>query len=75
MLQKPRPVVPTLQDADVARNSSDVDVDQQLLGSSGGGESLPHVPLPEAHRAGYAGKEFTRPRDAEEAMVVVFRLE
>jgi len=44
--QKPRPAVPTLRDAEAARNTSDVDVDQQLLIESAGGDSLPNVPLP-----------------------------
>jgi hypothetical protein len=49
--QKPRPVVPTLQEAESAGNSSDVNVDvnidQQLLIESAGGDSLPDVPHPE----------------------------
>jgi len=44
--QKPRPAAPTLQEAEAAGNTSDVDVDQQLLGESAGGNSLPDVPLP-----------------------------
>jgi len=43
--QKPRPAAPTRQEADAAGNTSDVDVDQQLLGESAGGDSLPDVPL------------------------------
>ena len=46
-LEKPRPVVPTLQEAETAKNSSDADVDQQLLIKSAGGSSLPDVPLPD----------------------------
>ena len=45
--QKPRPAVPTLREAQAAGNTSDVDVDQQLLGESPGGDSLPDVPLPD----------------------------
>jgi hypothetical protein len=62
----------------------DVDVDQQLLIESAGGDSLPNVPLskvplpnvplPEAHADGSVGEESTSPRVAEEAMFVAFRL-
>jgi len=44
---KPRPAEKTLQDAEAAGNTSDVDVEQQLLGESAGGDSLPNVPLPD----------------------------
>jgi len=37
--------VPTLQVAEAARNISDVDVDQQLLIGSAGGDRLPSVPI------------------------------
>jgi hypothetical protein len=47
-LQKARPAVPTLRQAEAARNTSDVDVDQQLLDNSAGGNSLPNVPLSDA---------------------------
>jgi len=47
--QKRCPAVPTLREAEVARNTSDVDVDQQLLIESAGGDSLPDVPLPNVH--------------------------
>jgi len=47
MLQKPRLAVPTRREADAARNTSDVDVDQQLLIESTGGDSLPDVPVPD----------------------------
>jgi len=62
MPQKPRPAVPTLREAEAARNASDVDVDQQLLGESAGGDSLPDVPhpdapLPEARPDGSVGEE------------------
>ena len=43
--QKPQPVVPKLQEAEAARNTSDVDVNQQLLIESAGGDSLSDVPL------------------------------
>jgi hypothetical protein len=38
--------VPTLREAEAAGNTSDVNVDQQLLIESAGGASLPDVPLP-----------------------------
>jgi len=44
---KPRPAAPTLREAEPAGNTSDVDVDHQLLGKSAGGNSLPDVPLPD----------------------------
>jgi hypothetical protein len=44
-LQKPRPVAPTQREADAARITSDVDVEQQLLSKSAGGDSLPDVPF------------------------------
>jgi hypothetical protein len=46
MPQKPRPVVPTLRDAEVAVNTLDVDVDQKLRIEWAGGTSIPDVPLP-----------------------------
>jgi len=60
--QKPRPVAPTLREAEAAGNTSDVDVDQQLLIESAGGDSLPDVPLPdvplpEARPDGSVGEE------------------
>jgi hypothetical protein len=45
--QIPRPAVPTQREDDATGNSSDVDVDQQLLIESAGGDSLPDVPLPD----------------------------
>jgi len=45
MPQKPRAAAPTLREAEAAGNTSDVDVDQQLLGGSAGGDSLLDVPL------------------------------
>ena len=47
MPQKPRPVVLTLREAEAAGNTLDVDVQQQLLGESAGGDSFPDVPLPD----------------------------
>jgi len=46
-LQKPRPAVPTLREAEAAGNTSDGDVNQQLLIESAGGDSLSDVPLPD----------------------------
>jgi len=46
-LQKPCLAVPSLQEAEEAGNTSDVDVDHQLLGISASGNSLPNVPLPD----------------------------
>jgi hypothetical protein len=49
---KPRPAAPTLREAEAAGNTSDVDVEQPLLGKSSGSDSLrdgplPYVPLPD----------------------------
>jgi hypothetical protein len=44
--EKPRPAVPTQREAEAAGNTSDVDVDQQLLIESAGGNSLPDISLP-----------------------------
>jgi len=44
--QQPRPAAQILREAEAARNTSDVEVDQQLLSESAGGHSLPNVPLP-----------------------------
>ena len=49
--------MPTLREAEAAGNSSDVDVDEQPLGESAGGDSLPHVPLPVARSDGSVGEE------------------
>jgi len=46
-LQKPRPAAPTLREAEAAGNTSDVDVEQQLLSESAGGAGLPGSPLPD----------------------------
>jgi len=45
--QKRRPAAPTLREAEAAGNTSDVDLEQQLLGESAGGDSLPDVPFPD----------------------------
>jgi len=78
-LQKPQAAVPTLREAEAAGNTSDMDVDQQLLGQSPGGDSLPDallpdiplpdiplpdVPLPGARLDGSLGEELTSPRVA-----------
>jgi hypothetical protein len=60
--QKPRPAVPTQREAEAAGNTSDVDVDQQLLIELAGGDGLPDVPLPdvplpEARPDGSVGEE------------------
>jgi len=77
--QKPRPVVPTLREAEAAGNTSDVDVNQQLLIESAGGDSLPDIPLPDiplppACPDSSVSEEWTGPRVAEEVMVVAFGL-
>ena len=45
--QKPRPAALTLREAEAAGNTLNVDVEQQLLSQSAGGDSLPNVPLPD----------------------------
>ena len=55
--QKSRQAVPSLRQAEAAGNTSDMDVDQQLVGESAGGDSLPDVPLPEAHLDGSVGEK------------------
>jgi len=45
--QKPRLAVPSVRETEAAANTANVDVDQQLLGESAGGDSLPYLPLPE----------------------------
>jgi len=47
MPQKPRPAVPSLREAEAARNTLVVDVHQKLLGDLAGGHSLPNVTLPD----------------------------
>jgi len=77
--EKPYLAVPTLQDAEAAGNTWDVDVDQQLLGESADGDSLPEVPLhdvplPEAPPDGSVGEEWTSAHASQEAMLVASRL-
>jgi len=45
--QNPRPAALTLREAEVAGNTLDVDVEQQLLGKSAGGDGIPDGPLPD----------------------------
>ena len=45
--RKPRPAAPTLRDDEAAGNTSDVDLEQQLLGELAGGYGLPDGPLPD----------------------------
>jgi len=47
MPQMNRPEVPTLGGAKAAGSMSDVDVDQQLVIESAGGDCLPDDPLPD----------------------------
>jgi hypothetical protein len=44
-VQKSRPALPSLREAQAARNSTDVDVKQHLLDGSAGGNSVSNVPL------------------------------
>jgi hypothetical protein len=87
--EKPCAAVPPLREAKAAGNTSYVDVDQQLLIESAGGDSLPDVilpdvtlpdvhlpdvPLPEAHPDGSVGEKCISSPVAEAAMVVAFGL-
>jgi hypothetical protein len=82
-------VVPTLLEAEVAGNISDVDVDQQQLIDSARGDSLPDIPLPAeplpdiplpdvplpgACPDGFVGERLTSPLVAHKAMVIKFGL-
>jgi len=81
-LQKPPPAVWTLRETEAAINSWDVAMDQQLLGESAGGDTLPDIPhhdvslidasLPVACQDGSVGEEWNSSCVAEEAMVVAF---
>ena len=77
-------MVPTLGEDEAARNTLDVDVEQQLLGESAGSDSvpdvllpdvplldvpLPNVPLTEVHADVSVGEESTSPHVAEKACV------
>jgi len=79
MLDNPPLAMPTLWGAEVARNTLDVDENQQLLGESAGGDHFPDVPLPdvpppEVGLDHSVGAEWTSPHIAEETMVVGFTL-
>jgi len=75
------PMVPTQQEAEAAGNTSDVDVDQQLLRESAVGDSVPVVPLPdvaildvhlsETRPDSSVGEDLTSPRIAEQACIQV----
>jgi hypothetical protein len=51
---KPLLAVPTLRETESAGNTSDVDVDQQLLIELAGGDSLADVPFPDVSLADVA---------------------
>jgi hypothetical protein len=72
ILQKPHPAEPTPPQAEAAGNTSAVDVDQQLLIKSAGGNCRPDVPLPVARPDGSGGVELTSSQVVEKAMVVGF---
>jgi hypothetical protein len=44
---KPRPVVATRREAVAAENTTDVDVEQQLLGELANGDGVPDGPVPD----------------------------
>jgi hypothetical protein len=72
MPQQLRLAVPSLGEHDAVGNTSDVDVDQQLVIKSAGGTSLPDVPLPEVHPDVTIGKKLTSPRIAKVGLVDAF---
>ena len=77
-LLKARREVPTLRKAEAARNTSDVEVDQQLLGLSAGCERVPYVtltnvPHPGTSPDGSVRKEGISPHVPEEEIFVAFR--
>jgi hypothetical protein len=77
--QKPRPAVPTWREAEESGNTSDEDVNLQLLIESAGGDSLPdvplpNVPLPEA-RLDIGEKDFTRRLTLREAVMSTLTLD
>jgi hypothetical protein len=47
MLHKPRPAAPTWRQAEAAGNTSDIDMEQRLLGESAAGDGHPDNPLPD----------------------------
>jgi len=73
--QIPHPAAPTLREAEASRNTSAVDVEQELLSESGCGDCLPDgalpnvplpdVPLPHTCPDSSAGEEWTTPCGAE----------
>jgi len=69
---KPRLAVHILRRSEAAGNTSDANMDEQLLGELGGGDSLPNVSLSKERPDGWVGEESTCPRISEEAIVVVF---
>jgi len=71
--------VASQQEPEPVTNTLPLDMDQQLLGKSAGGNSLPNfrlpnVPLPEGCLDGTVGHDRTSPRNAQEVMVVAFGL-
>ena len=76
MPQRPHQAVPNLRESEVAGNTSHVNVDQPLLGASGGGYScldisLPDAPFTEAYLYGFLGEIWTSPCLAEMAIAIV----
>jgi hypothetical protein len=62
MVQEPRPAMPNLREVEAARNTTNVDVNQQLLIESAGDDSLSdvqlhNVHLPQARQDGSVGEE------------------
>jgi hypothetical protein len=56
--QKARPAAPTVREAEAAGNTSDVNVEHQLLAEPAGGVSHPDVPLPDVPLPdGWVGEE------------------
>jgi len=75
----PHPAEPTLGEAKAIGNTSDVDVDQQLLSELASGNSFPDIPLTDIHLSkvyldGSVSEEGTCPHVVEEEMVVAFGL-
>ena len=61
--QNAYPAAPTLREAEAAGNTSDVDVEQQLLSESAGGDSIPEVPLPDVPLPDVPIPDFPLPND------------
>jgi len=79
MLQNPHLAVPTLNEAEAAGTTSHVDVDQQPLGESAGGNRLPNVLLPSIHLweaclDSSVEEQSTSRRVEEEVMLVAIRI-